>query len=113
MDERNDTERIGDLEAWAFRAGRDLAEIKTQLKAKSTVAAVDALHQDVRELREAMTEGFDHLNARLDGVNGRLDGVDGQLDGLSSDVASVKTELTAQRRLLEAILERVGGGPSV
>ena len=95
MDERPDTERIGDLEAWAFRAGRDLAEIKTQLKGKSTVAAVDALHQDVRELRDEMRQGFDRLTGRLDGVDGRLDGL--------------KAGQAAQRRLLEAILERVGG----
>jgi hypothetical protein len=84
VDERNDTERIGDLEAWAFRAGRDLAEIKTQLKGKSTVAAVDALHQDVTGLRQEVRQGF----------------------------ADVKAEQAAQRRLLEAILERVGGGSS-
>lgn len=86
MSEKTEAERISSLEAWAFRAGRDLADIKNRLDRTATVASVDALHQDVTEMRGAMTEGFDHLNARLDTVAG---------------------ELTEQRRLLEAILERL------
>lgn len=81
MDERTENQRIGDLEAWAFRAGRDLAEIKGELKLKSTVTAVDALHQDVTELRDEVRQGF----------------------------ADVKAEQAAQRRLLEQILERLPG----
>lgn len=86
MDERNDTQRIGDLEAWAFRAGRDLAEIKGELKLKSTVTAVDALHQDVADLRTAMDDGFAAVNQRLD---------------------SLTEEAAGQRQLLEEILRRL------
>jgi hypothetical protein len=47
------------------------------------VTAVDALHSDVTDLRQEVRQGF----------------------------ADVKAEQAAQRRLLEQILERVGGGP--
>ena len=105
--ERTEIQRINDLEAWSFRAGRDLVEIKAGMQGKSTVAAIDALHQDLVGLRSEMNDRFDAVDRRFDAVDGRLDAVDRRFDAVDGRLDSVGQELAAHRRLLEEILGRL------
>lgn len=78
MTTQTPTQRIGDLEAEAFRTSRAVAEMSGTLALVR--GGLDELSGDVRAIRQEQTEAFQQVNGRLDRIEAAVTAIAAKLE---------------------------------
>ncbi|MEU4832436.1 hypothetical protein [Streptosporangium sp. NPDC023615] len=98
-------QRVADLEAWAFRTGSDLADIKETLSDLPTIIREEVMtytspmfeeimnRMATREDLSALSVKVDGLEAKVDGLEVRMGAMEGRMDSMEGAMSSMNARM--------------------
>ncbi|MGW2198451.1 DUF2730 family protein, partial [Streptosporangium sp. NPDC001682] len=101
-------QRVADLEAWAFRTGSDLADIKETLNDLPKIIREEVMtytapmfeeimsRMATKEDLSALSTKVDNLETKMDGLETKVDNLETKMDGLETKVDSLETKMDAR-----------------
>ncbi|MGC5010376.1 DUF2730 family protein [Streptosporangium sp. DT93] len=110
---KNTGQRVADLEAWAFRTGSDLADIKETLSDLPTIIREEVMMYTAPMFEEIMNrmatkEDLSALSVKVDGLETKVDGLEAKVDGLETKVDSLEAKVDGLETKVDGLDVRMG-----
>lgn len=95
---KSTVQRVVDLEAWAFRTGEDLADIKETLHDLPKIIREEVMTYTAPMFEEIMNrmatkEDLSALSVKVDGLESKVDNLDTKVDGLETKVDGLEAKV--------------------
>ncbi|MFB9678797.1 hypothetical protein [Streptosporangium vulgare] len=111
---RSTVQRVTDLEAWAFRTGKDLADIKETLHDLPKIIREEVMTYTAPMFEEVMNrmatkEDLSALSTKVDGLEGKVDNLDAKVDSLEVKMDARMDSFEGRMKSMEGRMESFEG----